>query len=747
MNRRRVDLTWIDEVSLALVGAAVSGGQDVCLVFPAMATDVGVLLAAQVLVAGFVRTRQLTGCTVGLVSRDTFGAVQRWGHLQIANGGDAVPLSEVFPLFRADPSSGDPGMRQGNRCGIVIGRTARGDWPVELLVVDHMSGEVSVDWSRSAVHLFSDPFAPELEKLRADGALIWGWPDGLIETWHDLLEAPTPNSADFSVGAGKLKALATGQQWRTVSVSAPRSSRLLSNLYEDMIELHRAAVRTHQKAVGAGLRRAWVSTATLAGLPCRPSVYDQVCSENRFGPPPTGEFAAEIDSWSSSLSEEAADYASIVALDILDLRAALEEEQPFVGALSALAEEPQSRDWLLVLRNRTAAEALGRELGQSLDFGHPRIGTLPLTWYSRVPRHDAARIAVVVGAPPKVGWQRLAGLATEMRVFVLGACDAARAKRDCESFLARRERWGSLAERRRTWNGLSLGPEPAQYEAPPSTHEFVVETSESADEPQPRPSVFAELDSLALDDSPLLSDSPVKGRVAVADESGTWRASVSAVEVVTALGTLLLDASKDVDVLDQQEPRRVPTVELAPGMRLIIGRDSGRAGLVDALEEKLKDRPDLLVAHHLAEDWRDGIHRAFTRSGMSVARLQHVLANMGCDKHPVTIASWVTPGGPMGPRDEPDVRILSEVLDAETAKPHLVHAALTRIRTFRRLAGKALAKAARGVAAAEDELVDEELGLSTADLREAIVIAEVLSVNAHFGEARVSEIGRIGGAQ
>src|SRR4051812_38376962 len=72
----RLELHWIDEAALALMEAAIAKNSSLTLLYPALAPEVGVLLAAQYLIHALARGRAEP--SVGLVTADASRAAQVW---------------------------------------------------------------------------------------------------------------------------------------------------------------------------------------------------------------------------------------------------------------------------------------------------------------------------------------------------------------------------------------------------------------------------------------------------------------------------------------------------------------------------------------------------------------------------------------------------------------------------------------------------------------------------------------------
>ena len=117
-----VDLCWVDEVVLALIAMAQARGESLTVVYPAPAGQVAVLLAAQLLLHQFVRGNRES--SVGIVTADTTIATRTWDALRISTTGDRVPISAVFPAYRAGPEGESPS--GGRRLqGVIIGQQCK----------------------------------------------------------------------------------------------------------------------------------------------------------------------------------------------------------------------------------------------------------------------------------------------------------------------------------------------------------------------------------------------------------------------------------------------------------------------------------------------------------------------------------------------------------------------------------------------------------------------------------------------
>ena len=214
----------------------------------------------------------------------------------------------------------------------------------------------------------------------------------------------------------------------------------------------------------------------------------------------------------------------------------------------------------------------------------------------------------------------------------------------------------------------------------------------------------------------------------------------------TDQGRVFLEAGRSVEVRIGPKIVDRRTDRLQTGDVLLIGRRQGRVGLLEALEERLADRPDLLAARMLIDRYHRLVRERLAETGLSYAELHRRLVSLGCDKTSFATRSWVTEGGMMAPRDRVDLQRLSTALDLGMSDVQVdeLFAGVQRRRVFRRAAGRVLAQAARSSTLVGDtRRVDAETGLSIADLRDAVVEAVVLDVSPCDAPVPLTLIGRL----
>ena len=439
----------------------------------------------------------------------------------------------------------------------------------------------------------------------------------------------------------------------------------------------------------------------------------------------TRTFAPELSVWANTLAGDAAEIANILASDIADLRAALELGNPFEQTLREL--RAGGHEALVITRTRTAANALLDVLDIQPSSGS--TATFPIRPIGNLHRQGTWPRALMIGEPSPWDWHRLlCGLAPRVEILTLGQQSASGCAASIASVESARDHWGGVEVRERTWRAV-VGTTPPYAASPPPIDPrpvLVVDGAEYVAEPDP----FGELTSLFdLDPLDIGGEGP-STTVARQDDAGDWTAAVPAVAVTTDRGRLLLEVGQPVDVREGPKisERRPETLEA--GAIVLVGRRQGRVGLLEALEERLGDRPDLLAARFLVDHYRRLVRTRFAASDLTIAALHRALIQRGCDKTSAAVRSWVTEGT-MAPQHFADLERLNEVLALGLSAMQLreLFAGVQRRRGFRRAAGRALAAAARGSTVVADEnRVDAETGLSIADLREAVIEAVVMDV-------------------
>jgi hypothetical protein len=736
----RICPTWVDATALAILDAALNKHRTVSILYPAAAGDVSVLLAAQVLLHRFLRNSRSQ--SVGLVTAAPSDAVMWWRELAIVAPGNRASIADVFPPWRAEPDGSSPFGKARFR-GLLVGKKCV-DWRADLTIVDSLAGPVLAQIAGPSIYITADPLDRNLKAEAEKDGLIWGWSERILSLGNSLAVETCRGSA-FSLSSERLRAITAANEKSVIICYHPKAEKAFSNLREDLSVLSRAAEATTSRHVRVGLRLAWSYTSALAALPCRPSEFDRFAGLPPAAARATSSFSDEITAWGNTLTGDIRDYALIVASDLSDLRAALEEDHPFHRALIDASRDPVRT--LVVCRNRTSVRAFLTSVGQTSEAN--AFGSLTFLTYAHLHREGVWDRVLVVGPPPRAGWHRIdSGLSEDLRVLVIGDAEASRAEWAFRDLGAARSRWSSAKMRDHVWRQL------VDNDPPPAPYPDIVETSLTTRLPGaefvPEPDPYSPLGALLGDDRPLISESDNLDHVAVERPGAGWVAEVMAVEVATDRGTVLLERESRIDVIVGNRIKAVPPNELKGGDRILIGRREGRVGLMDALQDTFaKLRPDLAVAYILMKDYRKRLQRAFLATGMSAGTLYQRLVMLGCTKDEQTVRSWVEPYGPMAPRDFNDNKYLVMALGLDIGARELreIFSGVLRIRGFRISAGQALARAAVAAAAstnsADAARLEKEMGVSIADLKDAVIEANVIATRILDTPVPVTALGRL----
>ncbi len=735
-----VSLGRVDEEALGLLETALAKRKSIVFLYPAPAGEVSVLLAAQVLLQRFQRGDESP--SIGIVTADTVGAARAWESLYISTPGDRTPLTEVFPCWRATPDGRSPFGRHRFR-GVLVG-SRFADWPVDLVIVDGLAGSTPDDIRLPTVRVIADPLDPVLPDLAARGELVWGWTNIDISRGVDDPGSGQP-TAPFSVARERLDAIARGVDITIRVASSSDAGRLASRIRDDLRSLVEVIGPARTPSIMFAMRIAWSHLATLTSLPCRPSDFDRFAGLPPFAARATSTFEKEIAAWARTLPDDPADLASIVASDLADLRACLEAGPPFLEDLRKASAG--SVETLVVVRTHTAARGLTYALAERADGD--RVGRLVIRAMRRLHTEGSWPQAMVIGMPARWEWHRFdSGLSCNLQVLVLGDTEAERSRWTLEALQEARARWADQAHRSEAWRVLVGGDVPLETHSPgPSSTITIVGSTGGDIAADP----FEQFEPLLLSVPLAIGDEGVEDAVAEEMEDGTWAAEVEAVDVETDLGHIKLEADSSLEIrageriLDRRPDR------LQPGDVLLIGRREGRIGLLDVVAERLKrHRPDLYAAGLVISDLQASVRRAFRSSGMTRTGLHRELLSLGFRKTYHATRGYVGDGGPLAPRDLADLERLNQALGLGLSELRIqeMFAAVQRRRVFRRIAGKALAAAARGsTVASESGRIDPETGLSLADLREVVLQATVVAVRKCPEPVALGDLGRLEGGE
>jgi hypothetical protein len=732
----RVHISPVDECVLTLVDLAHSKHRDIAFLYPAPAGDVAVLLAAQVLVQALIQ--HVLSPSVGIVTADAVAAGRAWNELRIASGATRTALSEVFPCLRAAPDGKSPFGRHPFQ-GVLLG-SRFSEWPVDLAIVDHLAGFVVGNCSVPTVHIFADPLDAALEVMVAAGELAWGFAPSEISAEA----ATTPDArlllAPFSVAEDRLRVIVQGMRANIEVVHHGEAEQCASRIRDDLHTLTDLCGPSPAPLLAKGLRVAYHHFTALMGLPCKPSLFDRFAGLPPIAARATETFEPEITAWARMLRGDAAEYGSVLASDLGELRAILEDCNLFHPRIAvAIARDTET---VCVVRTHTAARALMQALGGNPD--EDCLGRLHVRSIRRLHREGSWPSAITVGLLPRWEWHQVdSGLASDVTLLVLGVTEFRITRAMLAELALARKRWASPEVRGPAFREL-LGINPPAQEVADHPIAIAVTTVEEESEVT---DPLAQLGRLGMSTPLLIAEEDVEEIVAQESEAGTWAAAVDAVDIRTDSGTITLPVDRSVEVRHGDKILDCLAEDLQPGMCLLVGRREGRLGLLEAVAGRLqRTRPDLFAASLLVSDLRTSVRNSFRSSRMSISELYERLTAQGFDKTYQAARGYVGDFGPLAPRDVGDLRLLNEVLQLGFSSRRIaeIFAGVQRLRVFRRAAGRALATAAREATVSSDvSRVDHDTGLSLADLREVVLEAEVLEVKRCPEPVLIGDLGRL----
>lgn len=595
------------------------------------------------------------------------------------------------------------------------------------------------------IRIAADPLDYTLDRTVDDENPLWGWSEGILRMYTPPTRpAPSVPRAPFSVASDRVAVLTRGLSTTVQICEHDEAERRLADARAGLVRLSELAGGNPRRHLITGLRVAWAHLATLASLPCLPAEYDKWAGIPPRAARSTSDFEREIAGWARTLEEPLRVVAEDVATALGELRASLQKGNPLRASIERASLE--AAPGYLVVRTRTAARAVCAAFGQRpADL---KIGSLKVAWNADLHRLLVRQRAVIVGAPPRAGWHRLAsGLAQRLEVLVLGEDEGKRAHRAWQGLQVGRAYWSGQRFRGVAWKRLIGGPLPAAYPEPDVP--VVAAAVFSGPEFAPALDPFTPLGALLRDDRPLLAEEGIADQLVEIVSERECRATVAVVEVRTDRGYVLIPGDREVDIILGDQLESVVATGLTKGMRLILGRQGGRLDLLAALQERLGHRPDLFVARALIEEYQKRVYNAFKaylNGGQLMTDFCKTMRNWGCKKTDTAIRGWAQPGGAMGPRDYEDLHCLSGALRLGYGERRLkeIDASLKRIRVFRQHAGLAVSRAATAaLLSREESRINEDFGLSVADLREAVTVATVHSVRSFPRQVNVTEIGHI----
>jgi len=608
------------------------------------------------------------------------------------------------------------------------------------VIVDHLAGHVRATPEVSTIRIFADPGDSELGRLADGGELIWGWAEEDLAAMENISETDRQNSVPFSVAADRLTTMAAGIRTKIHAAHNEEAEKIVKRLRDDLRTLNDYAGKSNSPAIMKGIKVAWHHVTTLTSLPCRPSEFDRFAGLPPFAARATRTFEPEIAAWGTTLDGDQKEIADIVASDMGDLRAILEEANPFAKELLAAASDANT---LVVVRSQTAARAL--IAANSGDPGLAKLGSAHVLAQKRLHHEGTWDHVVVVGTPAPWEWHQYdSGLSPDVHILVLGDLDALLGRKALEKLHEARARFGCTEMRSCVLEELIGYVPPFPPDLPVVENEITVV---DARETEPEIDSFEALQPLLSSVPLIVGEEGIEESIAEQASDSAWHGAVDAVEIITDNGSILLPRTRLVDIRKEDEIVTCRAEALQPGSFLIVDRRGGRLGLLEALSERLKqERPDLLAANLMIRGFRAQIQSAFLKTGMTYSELYKRLCAMGFEKTYHTACRYVDEDGPMAPRDFDDLKRLNDVLSLDMSSLRLreLFTGVQRWRGFRRAAGRALVTASRISIESPDALrVDQETGLSLADLRDLVLEARVIEVRECLEQVPLTEVGHL----
>ena len=200
--------------------------------------------------------------------------------------------------------------------------------------------------------------------------------------------------------------------------------------------------------------------------------------------------------------------------------------------------------------------------------------------------------------------------------------------------------------------------------------------------------------------------------------------------------------------------RPVRADAIRPGDRIIFIHGQRRQSLYDLLIDRVHTHPSIRLHLALIRAWHDELRRAFR--DWSIGRvaayddLLERLQALGCRRTAaLTIRFWVR-GVIICPSDPDDLRRVAQVMDIPFVREHYlrISKAADRLRGLHRGLANRLgnwirAQAAGGSPASDEDVFDQELGLTLTDFRESLEVLVVRSSTEQQGLFLRSSLNRI----
>jgi hypothetical protein len=713
---RPVHLDFVEEGALAIVGAARRARRSVVIQYPVEHDLLACLVGLQIAVLDHARG---TRTRLGVVTSDPERFEEQWYRLALRGFADRVEAGEALKPWVVDEVRATVGQRWARPEVLVGSRLGNSVDGFDALVLDGGVSSQAPTNGPWTVWVRCDPRDPALPSLQEAGWVVWGWSRTILQLWYEELTPASVQSCPAWQAQRLLRVLSKGQRWRIVACSDGPLEEALERTIRSAAEASRIL---REMDDGARLMRdVWDALWFVLSLPIRPSDYDSLAADLGYGTRTIRATTQQLERSARSLGPRAMDWVGPLLVHLEGLTAALEGSSPVERQVLALGEGAD----VVVVRNAPSTAAVVQSLVRARVDPMPKVTSLRL-----LHRLEPVRRMVVVGAPRWNAWPSLLGAAEEVVVVVPGRWTGLRVRATIVEYDNAMARWGGLECRTRAWWMITGSACPAPtLDVPDDVLPVEVDGVEVSSTSDPW-EVLRDLPWDLMLPTGTLPDSEDSAEVASEDsEVSTTAGPVSALRVETDRGILFLPLDGVVEALAGGDVREVAVASLRPGARLVVGRQSGRIGLLDAVARKTPGLEGLraIVDHH-----RRVVHRKFHELGWSVSELHRRLQVSGCNRTRVTVRTWVSSVGPMAPQRLEDLVLLHRVLGTGFSGGPLreVFVALKRYRTLRRLVGRALHKAALRALSplVRTQKIDPVTGLSVGDLLSAVEVVTVRRV-------------------
>lgn len=725
-----------DQSLLAVADRAVALRKPTAIVLPIAGTNIGVLLAASVLVAHFVRSRSLSA-HVALVTKQL--ALRRVYDTLFCRD---QRLADFFPRTVVSSSGiSDVGSRpiqlmgQSGRLHFISDLRLVSSMPQSLdgIVVESLASEEGalrgllerVGNHAPVLYLTMNPRDPVLDDFARTGA-VWAWDGAMLAALDDGTENPDAICAAPGILRG-----ASGTSYEIVAPEGTVEFDLqLARLWDDLSVLQNHPGGAALDTVGW----AWGVFGALSQLAVPVGLYDRH-AQGSWGTTLLGEASAKADAFAShAAKQEDREFWEVLSIDLEDAVTAGQRSnaKPDAAIMWARSCIEDGASGLAVLRNRAARHAFAEMLDSRPEVPMGWRDCIRVATFSEVlgGRVDYAQEMLYSG-PITSRYGGLLALPVSRRLTILahGPWEARRVDRQVRvetqllTELAHGVRHAEAVDLlfagadpgpRCTPTAVSVAGTPVQ--APPAIA------------PSAREAVWDPFDikvSRRLGRADIDSEGPAKD----APEGPRGRVEALRIEFEDGVGFFEPDCL--VSRIEGDALAEVAAKGLKINDHVVLIEGGARRDLFDLIVERLEDLPELQATVMLVTEW----HERARRSGFET-RLSYdeILTRMGGTRITTvqTIRNWVL-GLVHGPGDAEDIRRFGLAVDDEflSERWQPVATALATMRVHRRKVGKMLARVMSGMTPEDledDGYFDRRLGIHYSDFADAVSGHRVFSV-------------------